>query len=106
MLKEIKNDVKKHMWNKTDPHHLLNSKNVYGQTPLYVACKYGNLNIVKLLLEKGASPDIKSLVDEYNEESNLQVAARWKHFEVSKHLLENCHWGKAELRDAMDTEDL
>lgn len=71
MIKELTNDTKKHMWSKNDPQHLINIKNIYGQTPLYVACKYGNLNIVKLLVERDANVYIKSAIDEENMESNL-----------------------------------
>jgi hypothetical protein len=30
MLYELKNDIKKHMWNKSDPLHLINLKNIFG----------------------------------------------------------------------------
>ena len=33
-----------------DPMHLINAKNVFGQTPLYVACKHGNMAIVRFLI--------------------------------------------------------
>ena len=33
-----------------DPLHLINAKNVFGQTPLYVACKHGNMAIVRFLI--------------------------------------------------------
>lgn len=56
MLRELKTDHKKHMWKRDDPMHLINIKNIFGQTSLYVACKNGNLNIVKLLLDEGCNP--------------------------------------------------
>jgi ankyrin repeat protein len=36
--------------NREDPSHMINTKNIFGQTPLYVACKHGNLNVVKILI--------------------------------------------------------
>lgn len=36
----------------------LNAQNTVGQTPLHVACARGNWNVVRLLLNAGANPDI------------------------------------------------
>lgn len=67
----MKHDFKKNMWSRNDPQHLINLKNEYGQTPLYVACKHGNLHIVKVLIEEGANPFIKSKIDNTLEENIL-----------------------------------
>ncbi len=37
-----------------DPLHLINRKSGKGMTPLYLAAKHGNLNVVKLLMERRA----------------------------------------------------
>ena len=39
--------------------YVCNSQNKLGETPLHVAAKYGHIKVVKLLLEKGASVQIK-----------------------------------------------
>jgi ankyrin repeat protein len=57
--------------NREDPSHMINTKNIFGQTPLYVACKHGNLNVVKILITQGCNPFIKSSTDKNNLESNL-----------------------------------
>jgi len=38
----------------------IHAKNVYGETPLYCAVKYSNLEAVAVLLELGASRDMKT----------------------------------------------
>lgn len=66
ILRELKDDYKKHMRNKDDPEHLINIKNAFGKTPIYVATECGNLNIVRLLVQNGANVYIKSTVDAEN----------------------------------------
>ncbi len=50
------------MLESTDPNHLLNRKNSFGQTPLYLAARNGNLDVILLLMNKRANPDILSTV--------------------------------------------
>lgn len=45
-----------------DPDHLLNKKNRFKQNALYLACKNGNLNIVKFLIQQSANPHVESSV--------------------------------------------
>jgi len=45
-----------------DHDHLLNYRNGNGQTPMYVAAKHGNLEVIKLLVDNNASCLIKSKV--------------------------------------------
>lgn len=42
-----------------------------GLTPIHVAAFMGHLNIVLLLLQNGASPDVSNIVSEGNE--NIKV---------------------------------
>lgn len=44
----------------SDPSHLLNHKNHFGQTPMYIAAKNGNLDVIKLLLSYKANYNIES----------------------------------------------
>ena len=62
-----------------DPEHLINNKNAFGLTPLYIACKNGHENIVKYLIEeKKANFMIKSNIGSKEEvESNIEVASRF-----------------------------
>lgn len=46
----------------TDPFHILNRKNSFGHTPMYIAAKNGNLDVVRLLVEKKANCDLASRV--------------------------------------------
>eukprot|EP00347_Sterkiella_histriomuscorum_P006312 403353242 len=106
MLKELKNDIKKHLRNRDDPDHLINIKNPFGKTPLYVACECGNLNIVKMLVENAVNAQLKSQVDKENQETVLQCAARWKHFEIVQYLVENVQWTKQDLKDVIQIDNL
>lgn len=78
-LLEIEEDLPEDWFIRSDPRHFLNRTNAYGQTALYLACKNGNINMVKLLISLGCNPFIKSEIEFKNLESNLQVAARWGH---------------------------
>lgn len=71
MLRELKYNLKKNYRSEDDPEHLINIKNAFGKTPLYVACECGNLNIVKLLITNGANVHIKSQTDKECEETVL-----------------------------------
>lgn len=50
------------MLESSDPNHLLNRKNVFGQTPMYIAAKNGNIDVIIFLFSKNANPDILSTV--------------------------------------------
>jgi len=97
MQKEMQRDFKKHMWGNGDPHHLLNKKNQFGHTPLTVAAKNGNLNIVAFLLEEGANPHLTC----GDGENLLQVAARWDMFSIVSYLIEKVEWSAEEVGAAM-----
>ena len=45
-----------------DPSHLLNKKNSFGHTPMYIAAKNGNLEVIKLLVSKKANHTLTSTV--------------------------------------------
>jgi len=79
LLKEIENDPKRHFYDRKSPHHLINKTNRMNQTPIYLACRNGNLSIVKFLIQQEADPHILSDVDDEEKESPLQVAVRWNH---------------------------
>jgi len=42
----IESDPKRYLRDPSDPEHLLNSRDSRGLTPLYVACRSGNKNVV------------------------------------------------------------
>ena len=65
-----------------DPMHIINRRNLKGQTPLYTSIVHGNYLIVKLLIEEGCDPTLKSSLDGRRFESNLQVAALFGHYEI------------------------
>ena len=48
-----------------DSNHLLNKTNIFGQNPLYLACKNGNMEVVRFLINNKADPFIKSEVAKY-----------------------------------------
>lgn len=62
-----------------------NSIDVYGQSPIYYAAREGHLDIIKLLIEKGA--DI-NMTDKFCE-SCIFYSAMNGHYEVTEFLIEN-----------------
>ena len=62
----------------------INEKNEYGMTALHLASRYGNLEIVKYLVEKGAN------INEKNERglTAFWFASRNSHLEIVKYLIE------------------
>lgn len=61
----------------------IDTQNKFDQTILYCACKKGNVEIVRWLLEKGAHHDIR----DRNLSTPLHAAAYYNHIEVVKLLL-------------------
>jgi ankyrin repeat protein len=47
----LENDPKRHMYDISNPNHVLNHANSLGHTPLYVAALNGHLDIIKYLIE-------------------------------------------------------
>ena len=99
LIKEIEDDPYRLLRDASHPLSLVNKRNRAGQTPLYVACKNGNLTIAALLLSRGADPLIYSEV-EGQVETNLQVAARWGHAFVVEKLLRGVQWSMEALDQA------
>lgn len=79
---------------------LINRPNRLGKTPLYIATQDGNLAMVKYLISKKANPLIVSRVSELKTESNLLVAARWKHAKIVEFYLNFYVWPFEELKKA------
>jgi ankyrin repeat protein len=73
----LDSDPSRNLYTSSDSKHIINKPLWNMQTPLYVACKYGNLECLKALLKGGANPMIKSRVSESEEESILSVSVRW-----------------------------
>jgi len=95
---ELERDPRKYMRDRKDPEHLINKKNRLKQTPIYVACKHGNFEMVQFLLTEQADPHILSNVADNEKENILQVTARWKHIKVFDYLMENVEWSKEEIK--------
>ena len=62
--RELDKDPKRHFYDRSNPNHILNKFNRLNQTPLYLACRNGNLSIVKFLISEQADPHILSSVDD------------------------------------------
>ena len=60
LKREFEIDPKRNMRDRNDPEHMINKCSRNGQTPLYVACKHGNFEMVRFLLSEGANPHLKS----------------------------------------------
>ncbi|OMJ82127.1 hypothetical protein SteCoe_17245 [Stentor coeruleus] len=99
VMKAIMNeDPYKILRDSTHPLALINKRNQNGQTPLYVACKNGNFEAVKLILSCNPDHRLTSLVDG-EEESSLEVAVRWRHINIVNELLK-LEWPKKALHKA------
>jgi len=103
MQKIIDDDPKKFMLEPIDPSHLLNRKNSFGHTPMYIAAKNGNLEVLKLLVSNKANHNLSSTIEpsEKSEESPLEVAVKWNHKAVVEFLLDNCEYSFNVLRKCL-----
>ena len=105
-IKEIEeilyNNKRNYLHDPTDERSLLNAPNGLGITPLYIASQNGSLPMIKYLISKGANPLIASKVSLDIEETNLLVAARWKHLKITEFYLSSCKWSIKDLRKAKD----
>lgn len=81
------------------PFNLINKRDKEGHTPLYVASKNGNADVVALLLSKGADHALLSQIGN-DEESCLEVAARWGHGKVLEELM-RVQWRYETVKKAM-----
>jgi hypothetical protein len=64
----------------------VNSKSSYGQTPLFFACDRGNMEIAKLLIERGADVNVE---DTFYHASAISWAAQKKRYEIVTLLLDH-----------------
>ncbi len=62
----------------------IDTRNAYGQTPLYLAAISGREEVVRYLLDKGASADVK---DTFYKASMLDFVLQRKHYTVAKMLI-------------------
>ena len=62
----------------------LETKTPYGQTPLYIAAMNGREEVVRFLLDKGASVDVR---DTFYKASMLAFVLQRKHYAVAKMLI-------------------
>lgn len=93
-------DRRTYLHNPGDLASPLNAPNSMGRTPLYVATQNGGLPMIKYLIGKGSNPLVNSKVSPSEEESNLLVAARWKHLKIVEFYLDYCKWPPEELKKA------
>lgn len=87
LIKEIENDPYQFLLPSGHPQSYLNKRNEDNKTPLYVACKNGNLDIVKILVENGGDCHITSMVEKKDEETCLEVAVRWGFSKIVEYLM-------------------
>mmetsp|Transcript_42092 Transcript_42092/g.40348 ORF Transcript_42092/g.40348 Transcript_42092/m.40348 type:complete len:93 (-) Transcript_42092:51-329(-) len=92
------------MFDVTSDYHIVNKWNIQKQRPLYVACKHGHLDVVKLLLNNGSNPHLFSHVSKEESENILEVSARWSHITILEYLLHNIDWSYEELAQVMDNK--
>lgn len=106
LQRELDRDPKKHFYDRSNPNHLINKANRLNQTPLYLACRNGNLAVVTFFVEQQADPHLLSNIDDDEQETPLEVAARWNHQSVVKYLLDNVNWSEEEIKRAIQIEEL
>ncbi|XP_071444003.1 alpha-latrotoxin-Lg1a-like [Hetaerina americana] len=81
-ISECDQDVIKYLIEKKGANADVNAKDNDGHTPLYLAVKYGKLNIVKYLIENGANANVR---DNYGD-TLLNFANRMGHFRLGEYL--------------------
>ena len=65
----------------------INSQDDIGRSPLYKACRIGNFNVVKYLIEKGADVNAESKKGLHKARIPLHKAVEIRNLEIVKHLL-------------------
>ncbi|AXI24110.1 Ankyrin repeats containing protein [Cardinium endosymbiont of Sogatella furcifera] len=65
----------------------VDQRNRYGQSPIYVAASKGHLEVIKMLCEYGATPNLETADDTIP----LHKAAEGGYLEVVKYLVEESH---------------
>lgn len=95
---ELNDDPYRLLRDSSHPLALMNKRNQDGLTPLYIACRNGNYEVVKYLLDQNADFLINSTV-ETETESNLEVAVRWGHLKIVLELLKY-KWPKSTISKA------
>jgi ankyrin repeat protein len=106
LQRELDRDPKRHFYDRSNPAHLINKTNRLNQTPLYLACRNGNLAVVTFLLRQQADPHILSNIHNDDKESPLDVAVRWDHKKIVEFLLENVQWTEDEIKRTIKQEDI
>lgn len=96
----ILNDPGRFIRDYESPNSIINRKNLYGQTPLYIACKFGNERTVELLLKYNADPYIRSNAGN-DMESCIEVASRWGYLNIVKILVVQVSWPTRDLQKSM-----
>ncbi len=80
----------------------IETKTPYGQTPLYLAAMNGLEEVVRLLIEKGASTDVK---DTFYKASILGFTLERKYFGVAKMLIANGGNPDEQLSEVVEAEN-
>ena len=101
LLDSIKTDSMRNLYEKGNPRLLVNAKNEKGESPLSIAIKNNNLEVVKLLIENGANIKETSHNETEKSETLLEIATRWNLPEVVQLLLTNAKWTDEELKEAI-----
>ena len=85
MAEEVLKNVLEWCFNNTN---ILNAKDNAnnGERFIHIAAENGYVTVIKHLLEKGVSPDLK---EDSNGNSPLHIASEYGHVEVAKLLLQN-----------------
>lgn len=66
---------------------------------MYIACQDGLFEVVEFFLDQGLDPKLKSRKSGAEYESCLEVAIRWKYYNIVKLLLEKSNFSKEEIME-------
>jgi len=80
----------------------IEAKTPYGQTPLYLAAMNGHGDVVRFLLDRGASSEVK---DTFYKASILDFVVMRKHYDVAKMLIAKGGNSDEQLSDVADGEN-
>jgi len=88
----------RYMFDNNHPNFLFNQPlSVTKKTLFYTACQEGNYAVVEYFLHKNLLPSIKSMSDDNEFETCLEVPVRWNYYDIVKLLLEKGNIPKLEV---------
>jgi len=99
----LESDPRENLYDEDSTQRITNKPNTQGYTPLYVASKNGNIQLLKILLDHRANPYQHCYTSKNDKQTILSVASRWGHLNIVQFLLSNKFmWPSKDLKKAYE----